>query len=255
MSVGRCGPQPVPERTRPGEGIHLELRDVGLWRNNGWLFRHVNLSVPRGSFVAVLGPSGVGKSSFLSCLAGMLSPTEGEITYQCKSNCLHNPGSFQKQIGIVFQNLMLTSNSSLLKNVLCGRLGRYSWWKTALAFPRGDKVEAYHVLYDLGLANLVHRVAGEVSGGEQQRTAIARALFQQPEIILADEPVSNLDSYLTGRVLGILKQHAHTQSRTVLCVLHNQELVSRFADYAFSLNPCDPERWVFHPVQPVVARA
>jgi phosphonate transport system ATP-binding protein len=251
MSRASCSLPAAPSAGGLEEGAHLALRKVGLYRNGKWLFRHLDLAVPRGQFVAVLGPSGVGKSSLLSCLAGLLPPTEGEITYRCQHACLHAPCSFQKEIGIVFQNLMLIRNSSLLKNVLCGRLGRHPWWKTALFFPRQEKEEAFRVLYDLGLAHLVHRWVGEVSGGEQQRTAIARALFQEPEIILADEPVSNLDSYLTGRVLGILKQQARLQQRTILCVLHNPELVARFADYSLSLSPGDPEGWGFHQVKPV----
>jgi phosphonate transport system ATP-binding protein len=124
----------------------------------------------------------------------------------------------------------LINNSSLLKNVLCGRLGRHPWWKTIFHLSRHEKEEAYRILFDLGLGSLIHRWVAEVSGGEQQRTAIARALFQEPEIILADEPVSNLDTYLTGRVLGMLKQQAHLHQRTILCVLHNPDLVGRFAD-------------------------
>jgi phosphonate transport system ATP-binding protein len=162
------------------EGSHLALRNLGICRNGKWLFRNLQLEIPRGKFVAVLGPSGVGKSSLLASLAGLLVPTEGEITYRCQGQCLHQPSNFQKKIGIVFQNLMLINNSSLLKNVLCGRLGRHPWWKTALCFPREEKDQAYRILFDLGLAHLVHRWVSEVSGGEQQRTAIARALFQEP---------------------------------------------------------------------------
>jgi phosphonate transport system ATP-binding protein len=251
----RCGLPAAPADIALEDGAHLVLRRVGLYRNGKWLFRNLELTVPRGQFVAVLGPSGVGKSSLLSCMAGLLTPSEGEITYRCQHACLHAPCSFQKRIGIVFQNLMLIRNSSLLNNVLCGRLGRLPWWKTAIFFPREEKEDAFRVLYDLGLAHLVHRWVGEVSGGEQQRTAIARALFQEPEIILADEPVSNLDSYLTGRVLGIFKQQARLHQRTIFCVLHNPELVARFADHALSLSPGDPEGWDFHPVKPVPAHS
>jgi ABC-type phosphate/phosphonate transport system ATPase subunit len=111
----------------------------------------------------------------------------------------------------VFQNFLLIGNGTLLHNVLCGRLGRYPWWRTLAGFPRTDRVEAFNILARLGLEGHVHRRAFEVSGGEQQRAALARALFQEPEMFLADEPVSNLDSELTGRVLEILR----TQTRRV----------------------------------------
>lgn len=222
---------------------HLRLRNFGLRRGDRWLFRNLEISIPRGKFVAVVGPSGVGKSSLLSCLAGMLSSTEGEIEYRCLGNCRHRPFDFQKKIGIIFQSLMLTPNNTVLSNVMCGRLGRYPWWKTLLAFPGRDRQEAARILNDLGLSACVQRWVAEISGGEQQRTAVARALFQEPEIFLADEPVSNLDVYLTGRVLGILRQEASVNRRTVLCVLHNPELVERFADIVLSLDSMNPDGW------------
>ncbi|HLS27673.1 MAG TPA: ATP-binding cassette domain-containing protein [Opitutales bacterium] len=222
---------------------HLRLENFGLKRGDRWLIRNLNFEIPRGKFVAIVGPSGVGKTSFLSALAGMIPSSEGSIHYRCLQNCAHCPYDFQKKIGIIFQNLMLTPNNSVLSNVLCGRLGRYPWWKTAFRFPSKDRQEASHILCDLGLGRCLRRWVAEVSGGEQQRTAIARALFQQPEIFLADEPVANLDVYLTGRVLGMLRQEASVNHRTVLCVLHNPEHVERFADVVLSFDSMDPEGW------------
>ncbi len=245
-----CTNPPAETAPAPSDPPHLRLHGFGLQRGGRWLFRNVELEIPRGKFVAIVGPSGVGKSSFLACLAGMVNPSEGEIHYRCLQNCRHHPFDFQKKIGIIFQSLMLTPNSSVLSNVLCGRLGRYPWWKTLLRFPNGDKSEAWAILQNLGLDGCTRRWVAEISGGEQQRTAIARALFQQPEIFLADEPVSSLDVYLTGRVLGILRQEADVHKRTVLCVLHNPDLVERFADIALSLDPMDPEGWRVRQVRP-----
>lgn len=227
------------DRLRP----HLSIRDLGLQRNGRWLFRHLDWEVPRGSVIAVVGPSGVGKSSLLACLGGLAQPSEGELTFSCNAGCLHHAIDYQKRVGIIFQNLLLAQNSSILRNVLCGRLARYSWWHTLFHFPRRDKEAAALLLADLGLADLIHRRAGDISGGEQQRAAIARALFQEPELLLADEPVSNLDAYLCGRVLGILRQEAHQNGRTVFCVLHDPALLERFADYVLSLDPMNPEKW------------
>lgn len=221
-------------------GSHVTVKGLGLKRGDRWLFRGLDLAVPRGSFVAVVGPSGVGKSSFLHCLAGLVRPTEGDIDYCCLRNGLHTPANFQDKTGVVFQNNLLVPNGTVLNNVLCGRLGRYPWWRTLWGFPKEDRAEAYRILCDLGLAAYPHRWSCETSGGEQQRTAIARALFQEPELYLADEPVSNLDAYLTGRILGILRQEASQRRRTVFCVLHNAELVERFADMALSFDPADP---------------
>jgi phosphonate transport system ATP-binding protein len=219
------------------------LRGVGLKRRDRWLFRGMDLEIPRGKFLAVVGPSGAGKTSLLGCLAGSVAPSEGEVVFQCVQGCRHSPPDFRRRLGIVFQNFLLIRNGTLLHNVLCGRLGRYPWWRTIAGFPRSDRAEAFEILGHLGLAPYVYRRAAEVSGGEQQRAALARALFQEPEMFLADEPVSNLDPDLTLHVLEILRQQARRQSRTVVCVLHDQELVRQFADIVISLNPNQPERW------------
>jgi phosphonate transport system ATP-binding protein len=219
------------------------LRGVGLKRRDRWLFRGMDVEIPRGKFIAVIGPSGAGKTSLLGCLAGSVAPSEGEVVFQCAQGCRHSPPAFRKRLGIIFQNFLLIGNGTLLHNVLCGRLGRYPWWRTIAGFPRTDRFEAFEILSHLGLASHSYRRAAEVSGGEQQRAALARALFQEPEMFLADEPVSNLDPDLTCRVLEILRHQARQQSRTVLCVLHDQNLVERFADLVINLNPDQPERW------------
>lgn len=237
---------PVVSKRDPLNGAsapHLSVKGLGLKRNGRWLFRGLDWEVPRGSVVAVVGPSGVGKSSLLNCLAGLTEPTEGKLTFSCNAGCLHEAPDYQKRVGIIFQNFLLSQNSSVLRNVLCGRLARYPWWQTLFRFPRADKQAAALLLADLGMASLLHRRASDISGGEQQRAAVARALFQEPELVLADEPVSNLDAYLCGRVLGILRQEAHQNGRTVFCVLHDAALLERFADYALSLDPMNPEKW------------
>ncbi len=241
----------VPAPCTARGGPHLELRGLGLRRGDRWLVRGLDAVIPRGAFVAVVGPSGVGKSSFLSALAGLLAPAEGEIVVRCAQGGAHGPAEpdRQRRTGVIFQNNLLTPNASVLANTLAGRLGRHSAWRTLFGFPRADRLAAYRILCDLGLGAQTHRWSCQTSGGEQQRTAIARALLQEPEIYLADEPVSALDAYLTGRVLGLLRQEAREHARTVLCVLHNAELVERFADLVLSFDPADPANWKLREVR------
>jgi phosphonate transport system ATP-binding protein len=229
-------------------GAHVLVRGLGLERGGRWLFREVTLDVPQGAFVAVVGPSGVGKTSFLGCLAGRLEPTAGQVLLRAPSGEPRSPSALQNRLGIIFQGNLLVSNTSLLTNVLCGRLGRYPWWRTLRGFPEADRARALAVMTDLGLGPLVHRWVCETSGGEQQRTAVARALFQEPDLYFADEPVSNLDTYLSGRVLGLLRGEAQ-RGRTVFCVLHNPDLVERFADWSLSFDPADARGWKLREVR------
>lgn len=233
----------------PSGDAHILVSGLGVRRAERWLFRDLTLTVPRGAFVAIVGPSGAGKSTLLACLAGALTPGEGEIRLRERSGRLVAPEHCRPRIGCVFQRLLLVENSSVLANVLCGRLGRHRWWQTLFGAPRAEREAAFAIVADLGLAPHTHRWVAELSGGEQQRTAIARALFQEPDLYLADEPISNLDTYLTGRVLGRLRQEAAQQGRTVFCVLHDPTLVERFADLVVSIDPNDPHGWRVRPVR------
>jgi phosphonate transport system ATP-binding protein len=247
---------PAPAPTAPavavsgdGAATHVLVSDLGVRRAERWLFRGLTLCVPRGAFVAIVGPSGAGKSTLLACLAGALTPDEGTIRLRDRAGRLDAPQDCRPRIGCVFQRFLLVENSTVLANVLCGRLGRHPWWRTLFRAPRTEREAAFAIVADLGLAAHTHRWVAEVSGGEQQRTAIARALFQEPELYLADEPVSNLDTYLTGRVLGRLRQEAAHHGRTVFCVLHDPDLVDRFADLVVSIDPTDPHGWRVRPAR------
>jgi phosphonate transport system ATP-binding protein len=238
----------VPTRCQPDTGAtvpgpHLHIEGLTVERGGRVLVRELNLAVPRGRFVAVIGPSGAGKSTLLEILAGMRPHDPGSITYRCEQQCLHAPCDFRCRIGLVFQQLHLARNSSALQNVLAGSLSRHPWWRTLAGFPSSERAHAHRCLEALHLGNHSHRLIRRLSGGEQQRVAVARALVQEPEMILADEPVSQLDTSLAQRVLTMLKEETRRNARTVLCVLHDLSLVERFADAVLSLTAGHRAGW------------
>ncbi len=218
----------------------ISARNLGFKRGDRWIFRHLDLELRAGSFLALVGPSGVGKSTLLSCLCGFRTPDEGEVHIRLPGQSSTSPRDLRRYFGIVFQDLQLTAKADLLTNVLCGRLARFTCLRTLFGFPHTQRLEAYRLLCELGVGQNPHKWASQMSGGEQQRVAIARTLFQQPHLYFADEPVSSLDSYYAGRVLGLLRQETAKPPKAVICVLHNAEHINRFADLALSLNPNDP---------------
>jgi phosphonate transport system ATP-binding protein len=220
--------------------IAIETRSLSLRRGEKLLFEQMSWQLPPGKFLAVTGASGAGKSSLLACLGGTVAPSAGEFNLAAAD---------LKSIGFVFQNFRLTANLSVLINVLCGKLGAYKWWQTVFSFSENDRQMAFAILRDLGLENLAHRQARKVSGGEQQRTAVARVLLQNPPLILADEPTSNLDAALADKVLTRLRGGCAEQNQTIVCVLHDARLVEKFADYELQIGADYKDGWSFRQIQ------
>lgn len=214
----------------------IDIEDLTVSRGGRPVLEKLNLSVRRGSFVSIEGHSGVGKSSLLNCLAGLLKPSSGAITYHCRKGCAHTPSQFQERLGLVFQHLRLTPNATAEVNVLCGLLGTRPGWRTLFGFPSSDRSQANRLLAQLGLESLASKPVSQLSGGERQRVAVARALISEPECLLADEPVSNLDPATARCVLGLLKSECARNGCTVFCALHDRALAEEFADATLRLN-------------------
>ena len=219
--------------------IAAALSEVTLARGGKTLFSGMTWELPPGKFLAVTGPSGVGKTSLLACLRGTLRPESG------KAELFPSDGT---AVGTVFQHLRLAAESSVLTNVLCGRLGGYPWWRTLFGFSELDRQEAYAVCTELGLSQIVHKAVKNISGGERQRTAIARALFQSPRILLADEPTSNLDRALAVQVLERFRRLSKDEGCCVISVLHDRELVEQFADHELTIGAPDGVGWSFRKI-------
>jgi phosphonate transport system ATP-binding protein len=231
--------------------IVLRVRNLGFRRGERWIFRRVSFELAAGQFLALVGPSGVGKSTLLSCLCGFRQPSEGSVSLHLPGFTDTEPEQLRRELGLIFQDLQLTAKADLLTNVLCGQLAHFSWLRTLFGFPEELRREAYALLRELGVGENPYKWVSQMSGGEQQRVAVARALFQKPRLYFADEPVSSLDSYYAGRVLGLLRQEADEPGKATICVLHNAEHIQRFADLALSLNPNDPSGFKVRQVRPL----
>lgn len=200
----------------------------------------VSLVIQPGEMVGLIGASGSGKSTLIRHVAGLVvcdrSDPGGHIevmgTAIQSCGCL-SPGArrTRAQIGVIFQQFNLVGRLSLLTNVLLGALGRIPSWRGSLGwFTRREKLAAMQALHQVGMAEFATQRASTLSGGQQQRAAIARALVQQAEIVLADEPIASLDPKSARRVMEILA-HINREFRiTVVVSLHQ-------VDYAFAYCP------------------
>lgn len=199
---------------------------------------NLSLDIPTGQFVAVIGLSGSGKSSLLRSINRLIEPTSGQIYLDdIEITATADLRSVRRRIGMIFQHFNLVSRSSVLTNVLSGRLGYTSSWSSMIHhFQPQDYADARASLARVGLSEKESQRADTLSGGQQQRVGIARALMQKPEVILADEPVASLDPATAHSVLNHLEEMNKRDGMTVLCNLHFLSLARRYADRVIGLN-------------------
>lgn len=215
-------PDSVATAKRPAARPLLEVRHLTLQRGDHVAVRDVSFEVRAGEFVAVIGRSGAGKTSLVHTLGGLLSPTSGHLRWTA-------PVDRSPHCAVLFQHYRLVPQLTALTNVLGGRLREYPWWRTLLGFPAGEKVRACELLHSVGMAGKCKLPARRLSGGEQQRVAIARALIQEPEALLADEPVASLDAETANEVMELFRSLNRHRGLTILCVMHDLEMAERFA--------------------------
>ena len=218
----------------------LEIKNLTKIYDDGTVaLKNISFSVPDGEFLIIIGLSGAGKSTLLRCINRLVDPTEGEIIWngiditKLRGEELRK---MRRKIGMIFQHFNLVNRSSVMKNVLSGRLG-YSHTISSIfnKFTPADRKMADHVLERLGITDQAHKRADELSGGQQQRVGIARALMQEPEIILADEPVASLDPVLAHSILLNLEKLNQEDNMTIICSLHYLDLVQRYAESVIGL--------------------
>jgi len=210
-----------------------------VYPNGTQALMNVSFEVGDGEFLAVIGLSGSGKSTLLRCINRLIEPTSGHVYWNDQDVTAASAADMRKvrrQIGMIFQQFNLVKRSSVFTNVLTGRLGYVNTFTSALhLFSAADNEKAVASLDQVGLADKAHVRADSLSGGQQQRVGIARALMQDPKLILADEPVASLDPVLAHTILKYLEQLNKEKGITVICSLHFLDLVHRYATRAIAL--------------------
>lgn len=217
-----------------GRGV---LSITGLYkeyRSGEPVLKNINLEIEASGVTAIIGPSGTGKSTLIRCINRLVDPTAGHIIFrgedlsQLKGKALREA---RCHIGMVFQEYNLVERLTVIENVLCGKLGRLPIWRPLLRkFSDQDITRAFDLIDSVGLSQeFASRRADALSGGQRQRVGIARALMQEPSLILADEPTSSLDPKTSVEIMELLDQVSREREVPVIVNIHNVDLARRFA--------------------------
>jgi phosphonate transport system ATP-binding protein len=213
----------------------LEVRDLQvIYPNGNEALKSISFSAQQGEIIAIIGRSGAGKSTLLRCINGIQKPSTGRIVLDgidLTAKSEYEMQQMRRQIGFVWQEYNLVERLTAFKNVLSGRLGYNQRFSSLIGyFSKSDREIA---LRSLERVNMLHRAnfrADRLSGGEKQRVSIARAISQQPKIILADEPVASLDPELSVQVMADLSRVAREDGVVTLINIHDVDLAKQFCD-------------------------
>jgi phosphonate transport system ATP-binding protein len=190
--------------------------------------------VPDGQVMALIGPSGAGKSSVIRCINRLVEPTSGSV--ELNGVDIVKLGSAElrrarRRMGMIFQEYALVERLSVMENVLTGRLGYVPFWQSWLRrFPQSDIDEAFRLLDRVGLAHMADKRADELSGGQRQRVGICRALIQNPELLLVDEPTASLDPKTSRQIMRLIKELCTERKLSAIINIHDVMLAQMFAE-------------------------
>ena len=213
----------------------IEFKDVSKIYSNGVVgLDHVNLTIEQGEFVGIIGLSGAGKSTLLRSINRMHDITSGSLMVdgleisKLKTKELRN---FRRKIGMIFQSFNLVTRTTVIGKVLMAKVPDMTFWRVLLGvFKKEDKIEALENLDKVGILDKAYIRADQLSGGQQQRVALARTLTQNPQIILADEPVAALDPVTAKQVMNDFKRINQEMNISILINIHHVELALEYAD-------------------------
>lgn len=200
----------------------------------------ISFEVEGRSSVAIIGPSGTGKSTLIRCVNKLIPPTGGNV-YISGENITNLSGrqlrEARRKIGMVFQEFNLVERLSVMENILSGRLGYVSSWRAWLRkYPKEDINRAFELLEAIGLLDFARQRADSLSGGQRQRVGIARAVMQQPHVLLADEPTSSLDPKTSVEIMELLVSLSKANDIPLIINIHDVELAKRFTSRVIGLS-------------------
>jgi len=195
--------------------------------------KNVNLEVPRGQVMALIGPSGAGKSTLIRCVNRLVEPTGGKIFLGDLELAHLGSGELRRartRMGMIFQEYALVERLSVMENVLSGRLGYVGFWRSYLRkFPQSDIDAAFNLLQRVGLDHMADKRADELSGGQRQRVGICRALIQNPDLLLVNEPTASLDPKTSRQIMRLICQLCEERQLAAIINIHDVLLAQMFA--------------------------
>ena len=218
---------------QPASDIAVQIIKMNKWYGQFHVLRDIDLTVAKGEKIVIAGPSGSGKSTLIRCINRLVDPTSGSIMLggtdlaTLQGEALRQA---RRRLGMVFQEYNLVERLTVIENVLCGRLGYVPVWRAwTRRFPEADIARAFGLLESVGLGDFATRRADQLSGGQRQRVGIARAVMQDPDLVLADEPTSSLDPKTSVEIMELLAQVGRERDIPVLVNIHNVALAKRYA--------------------------
>ncbi|WP_417432115.1 phosphonate ABC transporter ATP-binding protein [Kiloniella sp.] len=201
--------------------------------------KSVELEIPKGQVVALIGPSGAGKSTLIRCINRLVEPTSGSVTLNGKELTKLGSGALRqarRRMGMIFQEYALVERLTVMENVLSGRLGYVGFWRSFLRkYPQSDVDEAFRLLERVGLDHMADKRADELSGGQRQRVGIARALIQDPELLLVDEPTASLDPKTSRQIMRLICELCAERNLAAIINIHDVALAQMFVQRVIGL--------------------
>jgi phosphonate transport system ATP-binding protein len=206
---------------------------VKQYKTGDMALNGITLEIPDGQVMALIGPSGAGKSTLIRCVNRLVEPTSGTVQLNDMELTTLGQGRLRKarrRMGMIFQEYALVERLSVMENVLSGRLGYVGFWRSYFRkFPQSDVDDAFRLLERVGLDHMCDKRADELSGGQRQRVGICRALIQDPELLLVDEPTASLDPKTSRQIMRLICELCAERKLSAIINIHDVMLAQMFA--------------------------